>query len=111
MDRRLHNRSLADLDVRVTRIKKPEQRIHGTFRDLSDAGICLLLPCELREGEMVKLEAADSKVFGYVVYSAWKRNAFRTGIEVEKVLLGGSDLAKLLRSVLADTMPAVLQSR
>jgi len=30
----------------------------------------------------------------------WQRNAFRTGIEVERVLLGNTDLAKLLRTTL-----------
>jgi hypothetical protein len=56
---------------------------------------------------MVKLQTADSTLFGHVAYSDWKRNAFRTGIEIERVLLGGTDLAQLLQSVLRDTMPSV----
>jgi hypothetical protein len=111
VDRRLHNRALADLDVRVIRLKKREQPFQGTIQDVSDAGLCLILPCELRRDEMVKLQAADSTLFGYVIYSKWKRNAFRTGIEVERVLLGETDLAALFGTVLQETIPSVSVSR
>jgi len=111
VDRRLHNRALADLDVEVIRLRKQEQTVPGRLEDISDAGVCLILPCELRINELVRLEAADSTLFGHVIYSSWKRNAFRTGIELERVLLGGSDLADLLRSALRDTMPGLTVSR
>ncbi len=108
MDRRLHNRSLADLDVHLTRLKKLEPSVTGRIADISDSGMCLIMPCELWPEELVKIETADSTLYGHVIYSTWKRNAFRTGVEVERVLFGGSDLAELLRAVLRDTMPAVL---
>ncbi len=111
VDRRLHNRSLADLDVCVIQIRKQGQGIPGRLADISEAGVCLILPCELWPEELVKLEAADSTLFGHVVYSDWKRNAFRTGIELERVLLGGTDLAELLRVALRNTMPGVALSR
>ena len=107
MDRRLHNRALADLDVQVTRLNKREESVRGWIEDLSETGLSVILPCELHRDEMVKLKTADSTLFGYVVHSSWKRNAFRTGIEVERVLLGGTDLAELLRSVLQSTLPGV----
>ena len=111
MDRRLHNRALADLDVEVIRLKKQEQNVPGRLEDISETGMCLILPCQLRPDEPLRLEAADSTLFGYVVYSAWKRNAFRTGVELERVLLGGSDLADLLRAALESSMPDVPLSR
>lgn len=111
MDRRLHNRSLADLDVRLIRLRKQGHGVQGRLADISEAGLCLILPCELWPEELVKLEAADSTLFGHVVYSDWKRNAFRTGIEIERVLVGETDLADLLRVVLRDTMPGVVLSR
>ena len=92
----------------MIRLKKQEQGVPGTLADISEAGVCLILPCELWPEETVKLEAADSTIFGHVVYSTWKRNAFRTGVEVEQVLFGGTDLAKLLQTVLRDMMPEVL---
>jgi hypothetical protein len=107
VDRRLHNRALTDLDVHVTRLKRQEPRVRGRIEDVSETGVCIILPCELHPDEMVKLEAADSTLYGYVIHSAWKRNAYRTGIEVEHVLLGRTDLADLLRSVLKATLPEV----
>jgi hypothetical protein len=92
----------------VIRLRKQEQTVSGRLADISDAGLSLVLPCELWPEELVKLEAADSTLFGHVVYSTWKRNAYRTGVEVQRVLLGGTDLAELLRVVLRDTMPGVL---
>ena len=112
MDRRLHNRALADLDVEVIRLTRQEQVVPGRLEDISEAGICLILPSELFPDELVRLEAADSTVFGHVVYSTWTRNAYRTGIELERVLLGATDLSELLRTALQDTMPwASLSSR
>ena len=111
VDRRLHNRSLVDLDVQVTRLRKQEQSVPARLADISESGVSLVLPCELWPEELVKLETADSTLYGHVLYSTWKRNAFRTGVEVERVLLGGTDLAKLLQVVLRDTMPAVTLSR
>ena len=102
VDRRLHSRSIADLEVQLTRLGKQEQRFSGTLADISDAGLCLILPCELWPEELVKLEVADSTLFGHVVYSTWKRNAFRTGVELERVLFGETDLANLLRTALRD---------
>ena len=112
VDRRLHNRALADLDVEVTRLKNKDQIVPGRLEDISESGMCLILPCELAPDELVRLDAADCTLFGHVVHCTWQRNAFRTGIEVERVLLGKTDLADLLRTALRDTMPwAMLSSR
>jgi len=67
--------------------------------------MCLILPTELAADEIVRLETADCTLFGHVVHCTWQRNAFRTGVEVERVLLGNTDLADLLRTALQDTMP------
>ena len=111
VDRRLHNRALADLDVEVIRIGKGEQTISGRIEDISESGMCLILSRELSPEETVRVEAADSTLFGHVVYSTWKRDAFRTGIELERVLLGGTDLADLLGSALRHTLPGLSLSR
>jgi hypothetical protein len=105
VDRRLHNRALADLNVEVLRFRKQDQFVSGRLEDVSESGLCLILPCELVQDELVRLEAADCTLYGHVVYCTWQRTAFRTGVEVERVLLGNTDLAELLRKTLEDTMP------
>jgi hypothetical protein len=112
VDRRLHNRALSDLDVEVVRLKDKGQIVPGRLEDISESGMCLILPHELASDEMVRVEAADCSVFGHVIHCKWRRNAFRTGIEVERVLLGKTDLAQLMRIALQDTMPwATLSTR
>jgi len=110
VDRRLHNRALADLDVEVVRLSVKDQILSGRLEDISESGMCLILSSELAANELVRLETADCTLYGYVVYSSWKRNAFRTGIEIQRVLLGDTDLAGLLRTALQDTMPRVTLS-
>jgi hypothetical protein len=105
VDRRLHNRALADLDIEVVRLKDKDQVVSGRLEDISESGMCVILPSELVVDELVRLEAADCTLFGHVVHCTWQRNAFRIGIEVERVLLGNTDLADLLRTALRDTMP------
>lgn len=112
MDRRSHHRALTDLDVEVIRIARNDQSVAGRIEDISESGMCLILPSELEPEEIVRLEAADCTLFGHVVYSTRAQETFRTGIEVERVLLGDTGLADLLRLALQDTMPwATLASR
>ena len=110
MDRRLHNRALADLDIEVVRLTHKDQIVSGRLEDISESGMCLILPSELVADEIVRLETADCTLFGHVVHCTWQRNAFRTGIEIERVLLGNTDLAELLGTALQDTMPWATQS-
>lgn len=56
---------------------------------------------------MVELHVAESALFGYVRYSNRDGPKFLTGVEVERVLLGTSDLAQLLKKVLIEMMPTV----
>ena len=112
VDRRLHSRALADLDIEVVRLTNKDQIVAGRLEDISESGMCVILPSELAADEIVRLEAADCTLFGHVVHCTWQRDAFRTGIEVERVLLGNTDLAELLRVALQDTMPcATLSAR
>lgn len=91
--------------MEVIRIKQKDQSVQGRLEDISESGMCLILPCELAPEELVRLETADCTLFGHVIYSTFARDAFRTGVEVERVLLGTTDLSDLLRTALQDTMP------
>src|SRR4051794_38598480 len=43
VDRRLHNRVLADLDVEVIRLKRAEESVSGRIEDVSESGLCIIL--------------------------------------------------------------------
>ena len=53
----------------------------------------------------VKVQIGDCALFGHVTYCD-DDPAFRTGIEIVRVLIGESDLARLVKAILIETMPA-----
>jgi hypothetical protein len=52
---------------------------------------------------------ADTVLFGIVTYGTAEAPGWRIGVEVQRVLHGGSDLSQLLQRVLQEEMPAVAQ--
>jgi hypothetical protein len=107
VDQRLDARYPASFDVLFMGLTDPSRVCRGRMSDISKSGLSVLLPIHYAPGDLVKLDFADSTLFGYVVHSNPYGGAFRTGIEVERVLLGGTDLASLLQSILKHEMPQV----
>jgi|HubBroStandDraft_6_1064221.scaffolds.fasta_scaffold94290_3 hypothetical protein len=107
MDQRLEKRYPASLDILLTGLTDPTQSCQGRVSDISKYGLCVVLPVPFTPGALVKLAFADSTLFGYVAYSNPEEAGFRCGIEVERVLLGETGLARLLRSILKEEMPQV----
>jgi len=64
--------------------------------------MCALLPVEMVAGSPVTLNAGDTVFHGHVMYAIAEGQAFRTGILVEHVLLGTSELSDLLRAISTD---------
>jgi len=64
--------------------------------------MCALLPLEMAPGAPVTLNAGDTVFHGHVMYVIADGQAFRTGILVERVLLGTSELSDLLRAISTD---------
>jgi hypothetical protein len=107
MDKRRHQRSSAEFDVKVTALSHRGCFGSGTVRNFSRSGVSIDLPFELAIGDSVRLDLADSSLFGHIVYTHPEGPLFRTGIEIMQVLLGGTDMAHLLQSVLNETMPGI----
>lgn len=55
-------------------------------------------------GATVKVQIHDCNLFGHIIYCD-EEPAFRTGIEIVRVLIGESDLSRLVRAILAEAMP------
>jgi hypothetical protein len=117
MHGRVEGRFAADFNVIITDLEHSpsadalaSQELPGRVSDISESGMCVLLPVELAPGRVLKLEIAGSSLFGYVVYSNADGADFRTGIEITRVLFGESDLSKLLRAVLAEEIPGMASS-
>jgi hypothetical protein len=107
VERRFDHRLPTDLDVHVTRLTHPAWSGHGQLTDISKSGICVTAPFELAEGDVVRLEIADSNLYGFVVHANLEGTKFRAGIEIQRVLMGGSDLSRVLHLTLRQLLPAV----
>jgi hypothetical protein len=107
VDRRFEERHPTNMDMRVTRLTAPSLTGCGQVADISNSGVCVIAPFELAVGDIVQLEIADSNLFGFVVHASLEGTAFRVGIEVQRVLIGGSDLSKILHLALRRVLPGV----
>ena len=107
MDRRFYGRFLTSLEVQVTSLSNPASSASGRVSDVSISGIRVELSHQLAPGEIVRLDLADSSLFGHVRYSNPPGPPFLSGIEVERVLLGTSDSAQLLQKTLNQEMPGM----
>jgi hypothetical protein len=105
MDSRLHERHQLKLDLTVTDIAAPDRVTAGQIVNVSEAGLCADLSAAFDLGAIVKVQIADCTLFGHVTYCI-DQQSFRTGIEIVRVLIGDSDLGRLVNAVLAETIPA-----
>lgn len=107
MEPRQHQRWPANLDIALTRVDEPRETTTGRIVDLSESGIRVRVPMQVLPGGIVKLELADCALFGQVIHCCHYSSAFEIGIEVVRVLIGQSDLARQVNAVLAESMPTL----
>jgi len=105
VERREKPRFPANLGVRVTDLDDFAEPFEGTVADISESGVCALLPRHMIAGATVKIELDDAVLYGHVTYAFGIDSTYRTGIAVESVLLGNSDLSNILK-VLLEPEPA-----
>jgi hypothetical protein len=105
MDRRLDERYRTNLAATVTDLAAPERVASGQVVNVSQSGVCANLSMRVAPGATVKVQIGDCALFGHVAYCD-DEPAFRTGIEIVRVLIGESDLARLVKAILVETMPA-----
>jgi hypothetical protein len=105
MDRRLDERYQTNLAVTVTDTAVPDRVASGRIVNMSEWGACATLSMRFAPGAIVKVEIGDCALFGHVTYSDGEPS-FRTGIEIVRVLIGESDLSRLVNAILVETMPA-----
>lgn len=105
MDRRLDERYQTNLAATVTDIASPERIASGQIVNVSRTGVCATLSMRLTPGATVKVQVGDCMLFGHVSYCD-DEQSYLTGIEVIRVLIGESPLARLVNAILAEAMPA-----
>ncbi len=100
MDLRQHDRLKTQLEVRVTDLNWNGLSVRGEMVDVSPAGVCVELPSEMAHGDMVRVDFSEGSLLGQVIHVTPGQRGFSTGVEVFDVLLGTSDLARLVQMAL-----------
>ena len=131
-DRRVHDRVPVAFQVCVTVVTNPELTATGEAQDISKSGIGVFLPIALPEGSLVRLDIADSVLYGFIAHSEewpvmskpsfarnklWSESSaegdtqaerrYHTGIDIVEVAMGTSGLSQLLKTTLDETLPSV----
>lgn len=107
MERRLHPRTQVHFEAKVTNRTTGEQPSMGEICDASEKGISVVLPLPSAPSDIVEIEVADSVLLGRVAYCNPEGSRYRTGLQVEKVHLGNSNLSTLLQRTLQEAMPCL----
>ena len=103
MDRRLDYQT--NMAATVTDIAAPQRIASGQIVSVSQMGVCATLSMRLTPGATVKVQIGDCELFGRLTYCD-EEQSFLTGIEIVRVLIGESPLARLVNAILAEAMPA-----
>lgn len=96
---------LAEVSVRITDLARPDRAADGQMTDISESGMGLTVPFELAAGDIVQLELEDSRLYGIVVHASQGTAPYRAGVELQRVLIGGSDLSRVLHRTLRQVLP------
>lgn len=108
MNLRLHERVPADIEIGVTNLSQCELHASGWILDASKSGIALLMRVSFAVGDMLRLDFEDCQLFGHVIYIHDENGLYRTGVAVEEVLLGRSDLGKLVEALAGEAATGVV---
>ena len=131
-DRRVHDRLPVAFQVCVTVVTNPELTATGEAQDISRSGLGVFLPISFAEGSLVRVDIADSVLYGFVAHSeewplaskpsfarnkVWSETSadgesqperrFHIGIDIVEVAMGTSGLSQLLKTTLDETLPNV----
>src|SRR5258708_37262883 len=68
-DRRIHDRVAVGFQVGVTVVTNPELTATGEAQDISRSGLGVFLPIPFAAGSLVKVDIADSILYGFVAHS------------------------------------------
>jgi hypothetical protein len=130
-NQRLNDRTAVAFQVCVTVVANSEISASGEAQDISRTGVGVLLPIALPSCSMVRVDIADSVLYGFVTHSQewpvlerpsfarnkiWsessesghafpERRLFHTGIDIIEVVVGTSGLSRLLEESLGEALP------
>ena len=105
MERRSEARIPSNQPVWLTVLGENEVRCRATAVDMSSRGMKLMVAWRFSEDAVVEIELDDALYLGEICYCRPEPGGFIVGIEVNQVLTGLRDLARLRRRVAEGSSP------
>jgi hypothetical protein len=96
MDRREVKRYPVQIPVEFVILGGDAIRYEGEIRDVSEEGLGISANVLLAAGSFLRIEIEDSIFFGEVRYANPSRDGYIAGLYIERVLMGKSDLSRLV---------------
>ena len=109
MDRRSEDRRPCNLDARLTGLKNGDTG-SGQILNISKSGICVVSALPFERGDVVQVEMGENRMFGHIAYCEPEAQLYRCGMEIVQVLVGGSQISRLLATILTDSIPEDTQT-
>lgn len=100
MERRKNFRLPIHLDAEFHVLGREASRVPGRVQDVSESGLRLTTLTALVPGMFLRIVLEDSVVFGEVRYCCPWVGGYVSGLLVEQMLLGTSELSKLIAASL-----------
>ena len=105
MDSRRDPRYPVQLKVHVTSISAPTRCGEGTITEISKAGLRLQTSFPLAVSEFLQIDIEGGSLWATVAFVRQDNlQSFTAGLEIEQILLGGSELSQLLRGLLDEAV-------
>jgi len=104
MERRGNTRIAAAqvIPVQVIGLGDLELVTSARIVNVSPNGLRMTTSEAIRVGSFLRLEFDDATIFGEVRYCERERHAYGVGVFVEEILVGTSELARLVASLIGD---------
>jgi len=106
MDRRGNTRIAAAhvIPVQVTGLGNLQLRTSGRILDISSNGLRISTSAAVPVGSFLQLQFEDATIFAEVRYCLGHKHGYTIGVFVEEILLGTSELARLVASLVSDSL-------
>ena len=103
MERRADSRLTANrIPVQVFGLGENKLRTTGRIVDASPKGLRIEIADRADEGAFLQIEFDDATILGEVRYCQKQDRVYATGVFVEQILIGTSELARLVDSLLRE---------
>jgi hypothetical protein len=95
-DQRVEKRLVVRVEARVSDLTSGVKYDDAKLLDVAQLGICVLLPEAPAIGNLVRIDFPDGTIHGQIVHVTPDERGYRVGVNVFQVLVGRSDLSRLV---------------